>query len=83
METAPRMSHVSPALYATLADAVPDLHVHCLDPWCLIGSTGCQRSSTWSSSAPITSTGVPGKRKRAKCERKRSASGGVNAGSRR
>jgi hypothetical protein len=39
METAPRMSHVSPALYATLADAVPDLHVHCLDPWCLIGST--------------------------------------------
>jgi hypothetical protein len=39
METAPRMSHVSPALYATLADVVPDLHVHCLEPWCLIGST--------------------------------------------
>ena len=32
------MSHVTPALYATLADIVPDLHVHCLDPWCLIGS---------------------------------------------
>ncbi|HET6432406.1 hypothetical protein [Dyella sp.] len=33
------MSHVSPALYATLVDVVPELHVHCLDPWCLIGST--------------------------------------------
>ena len=33
------MSHLSPALYATLADVVPDLHVHCVDPWCLIGST--------------------------------------------
>ena len=33
------MSHLSPALYATLADVVPDLHVHCADPWCLIGST--------------------------------------------
>jgi hypothetical protein len=33
------MSHVSPALYATLAEIVPDLHVHCVDPWCLIGST--------------------------------------------
>ena len=32
------MSHLSPALYATLADVVPDLHVHCVDPWCLIGS---------------------------------------------
>lgn len=32
------MSHVSPALYATLAEIVPDLHVHCVDPWCLIGS---------------------------------------------
>src|SRR5690348_17687187 len=36
--TPPRMSHLSPALYATLADVVPDLHVHCADPWCLIGS---------------------------------------------
>lgn len=33
------MSHVSPALYATLAEIVPVLHVHCVSPWCLIGST--------------------------------------------
>jgi hypothetical protein len=32
------MSHVPPALYATLAEIVPDLHVHCSAPWCLIGS---------------------------------------------
>ncbi|MHA6203954.1 hypothetical protein ACXU4B_05995 [Dyella soli] len=32
------MSHVTPALYATLAEIVPELHVHCVDPWCLIGS---------------------------------------------
>ncbi|MEO9079758.1 MAG: hypothetical protein ABI268_10650 [Rhodanobacter sp.] len=32
------MSHLSPALYTTLAEIVPDLHVHCVDPWCLIGS---------------------------------------------
>ena len=32
------MSHVTPALYATLAEIVPELHVHCLDPWCVIGS---------------------------------------------
>ena len=32
------MSHVSPALYTTLAEIVPDLHVQCADPWCLIGS---------------------------------------------
>jgi hypothetical protein len=32
------MSHVSPALYATLAEIVPELHVQCVDPWCLIGS---------------------------------------------
>lgn len=32
------MSHVSPALYATLAEVVPELHVHCTAPWCLIGS---------------------------------------------
>lgn len=35
----PRMSHLSPALYTTLAEIVPDLYVHCADPWCLIGST--------------------------------------------
>ena len=33
------MSHVSPALYRTLAQIVPDLYVHCVDTWCLIGST--------------------------------------------
>ncbi|MEO7073334.1 MAG: hypothetical protein ABI300_10380 [Rhodanobacter sp.] len=33
------MSHLSPALYSTLAEIMPDLHVHCVDPWCLIGST--------------------------------------------
>ncbi|TAL96212.1 MAG: hypothetical protein EPN69_03015 [Rhodanobacter sp.] len=33
------MSHVSPGLYVSLAEIVPDLHVHCVDPWCLIGST--------------------------------------------
>ena len=32
------MSHVSPALYRTLQQIVPDLSVHCVDPWCLIGS---------------------------------------------
>jgi hypothetical protein len=39
MAPASRMSHLSPALYTTLAEIVPDLHVHCTDPWCLIGST--------------------------------------------
>ncbi|HEV7122758.1 MAG TPA: hypothetical protein VGN24_04940 [Rhodanobacter sp.] len=33
------MSHLSPPLYATLAEVVPELHLHCVDPWCLIGST--------------------------------------------
>lgn len=33
------MSHLSPALCATLVEVVPDLHVHCVDPWCVIGST--------------------------------------------
>jgi hypothetical protein len=32
------MSHVTPALFATLAEIVPELHVHCIEPWCLIGS---------------------------------------------
>lgn len=32
------MSHVNPALYVTLAEIVPELHVHCAQPWCLIGS---------------------------------------------
>jgi hypothetical protein len=33
------MSHLTPALYATLTEIVPDLYVHCVDPWCLVGST--------------------------------------------
>lgn len=32
------MSHVTPALYATLAEIVPELHVQCVEPWCVIGS---------------------------------------------
>ena len=32
------MSHVTPAMYATLAEIVPELHVHCAEPWCVIGS---------------------------------------------
>jgi hypothetical protein len=39
MAASTRMSHVSPALYRTLAQIVPDLYVHCVDTWCLIGST--------------------------------------------
>jgi hypothetical protein len=38
MAASTRMSHVSPALYRTLAQIVPDLYVQCIDPWCLIGS---------------------------------------------
>jgi hypothetical protein len=34
------MSHVPPALFVALTELVPELHVHCADPWCLIGSTG-------------------------------------------
>lgn len=32
------MSHVPPALFVALAELVPELHVHCAEPWCLIGS---------------------------------------------
>lgn len=38
MAASSSMSHVTPALYTTLAEIVPELHVHCVDPWCLIGS---------------------------------------------
>jgi hypothetical protein len=34
------MSHVPPALFVALAELVPELHVHCAEPWCLIGSAG-------------------------------------------
>lgn len=36
------MSHIPPALFVALAEAVPDLHVHCADPWCLIGSAAAR-----------------------------------------
>lgn len=32
------MSHLPPALFVALAELVPELHVHCAEPWCLIGS---------------------------------------------
>jgi hypothetical protein len=32
------MSHIPPALFVALAELVPDLHVHCAEPWCLVGS---------------------------------------------
>lgn len=34
------MSHVPPTLFVALTELVPSLHVHCADPWCLIGSAG-------------------------------------------
>lgn len=34
------MSHVPPALFVALTELVPELHVYCADPWCLIGSAG-------------------------------------------
>jgi len=36
------MSHIPPALFVALADLVPDLHVHCVEPWCLIGSAAAR-----------------------------------------
>ena len=36
------MSHLPPALYATLAELVPGLHAHCAEPWCLIGSAAAR-----------------------------------------
>lgn len=32
------MSHIPPALFVALAELVPELQVHCAEPWCLIGS---------------------------------------------
>lgn len=32
------MSHVPPALFVALTELVAELHVHCAEPWCLIGS---------------------------------------------
>ena len=36
------MSHIPPALFVTLAELVPELHVHCAEPWCLIGSAAAR-----------------------------------------
>lgn len=36
------MSHVPPALFVALAELVPELHVHCAEPWCLIGSAAAR-----------------------------------------
>lgn len=36
------MSHIPPALFVALAEAVPELHVHCAEPWCLIGSAAAR-----------------------------------------
>ena len=36
------MSHVSPALFVALTELVPELHVHCAEPWCVIGSAGAR-----------------------------------------
>ena len=47
------MSHLSPALYATLAEIVPDLHVHCVDPWCVIGSAAALLLGAQTSAADV------------------------------
>ncbi|HEV2623162.1 MAG TPA: hypothetical protein VGU65_13900 [Frateuria sp.] len=36
------MSHIPPALFVALAEAVPELHVHCAEPWCLVGSAAAR-----------------------------------------
>ena len=36
------MSHIPPALFVALAELVPELHVHCAEPWCLIGSVAAR-----------------------------------------
>lgn len=36
------MSHIPPALFVALTELVPDLHVHCVEPWCLIGSAAAR-----------------------------------------
>jgi hypothetical protein len=47
------MSPLSPALYATLAEIVPDLHVQCVDPWCVIGSTAALLLGAQTSAADV------------------------------
>jgi len=36
------MSHIPPALFVALTELVPELHVHCAEPWCLIGSAAAR-----------------------------------------
>ncbi|WP_426664427.1 hypothetical protein [Rhodanobacter aciditrophus] len=36
------MSHIPPALFVALTELVPDLHVHCVEPWCVIGSAAAR-----------------------------------------
>ncbi|MGA0587354.1 hypothetical protein ACO2Q2_09545 [Dyella sp. KRB-257] len=36
------MSHVPPALFVALSELVPELYVHCAEPWCVIGSAGAR-----------------------------------------
>lgn len=36
------MSHIPPALFVALAELVPELHVRCVEPWCLIGSAAAR-----------------------------------------
>jgi hypothetical protein len=36
------MSHIPPALFVALTELVPDLHVHCAEPWCVIGSAAAR-----------------------------------------
>lgn len=47
------MSHLSPALYTTLAEIVPELHVQCVQPWCLIGSTAALLLGAQTSAADV------------------------------
>lgn len=36
------VSHIPPALFVTLVEVVPELHVQCVEPWCLIGSAAAR-----------------------------------------
>ncbi|MBA2078028.1 hypothetical protein [Rhodanobacter sp. PCA2] len=36
------MSHIPPALFVALTELVPELHVHCVEPWCLVGSAAAR-----------------------------------------
>lgn len=47
------MSHIPPALYVALTELVPELHVHCADPWCVIGSAAARLLGAEASVADI------------------------------